>query len=372
MKKSLVALAALAATGAFAQSSVTLYGVMDIGYKAQTYKDAGVTTVKANGVADGAVAGPRFGFRGTEDLGGGLKANFVIEQGISPTSSQLTNYRTATSAPQIDTTAAGATTGRSATSLNRQSWVGLSGKFGEVRAGYQYTNLYELSTLSGFNAGSEGTNGADSAHTYGNAAVGGTRANGLTYITPAFGGFSAQLQYGAATSLDTFESKNAADTQVHAKRTGILANYNAGALSVKVAYTEYKNGTAAGNTAIVDKTGKLTQVGARYDFGMLALTGTYNDGKNGDAGAAAREYQAYQLGVTVPVGAFKLIATTGKAETTNSVGAKTEDLKQAQFAVQYALSKRTTAYFYSGQTKDAATGGVDKKSSNILGVIHTF
>jgi len=371
MKKSLVALAALAATGAFAQSSVTVFGVMDIGYKAQTYKDAGVTTVKANGVADGAIAGPRFGFRGTEDLGGGLKANFHIEQGISPTSSTLSNYRTATSAPQIDTATSGTNTGRSPTSLNRQSWLGLAGGFGEVRAGYQYTNVYEVSTLSGFNMGSEGTNGADTVHLYGNGAVGGTRANALTYITPKFGNFTAQLQYGAATSLDTFESKTAADTQVHAKRTSVLVNYSAGALAARAAYTEFKNGTAAGGASITDKTGKLTQIGASYNFGVASVAATYNDGNDGAAGAARKEYNGAQFGVTVPVGAFRFIATTGSADTTVA-GVKTEDIKQTQFAVQYALSKRTTAYFYSGQTKDSATGGIDKKSSNILGVVHSF
>ena len=150
-----------------------------------------------------------------------------------------------------------------------------------------------------------------------------------------------------------------------------MGNYDAGALSVKVAYTEFKNGSAAGNAAITDKTGKLTQVGGRYDFGMAALAATYNKGDDGAAGAAKKDYKGAQVGLTVPFGAFKFIATTGKADTTVA-GVKTEDIKQNQLAVQYALSKRTTAYFYSGQTKDSAVGGIDKKTSNIVGLVHTF
>eukprot|EP01036_Dinobryon_divergens_P006113 gene6113-8108_t len=91
MKKSLIALAAVAAvSAASAQSSVTLYGLVDIGYGSHstTTRD-GTGVIKSGGIMDGANAGSRIGFRGTEDLGGGLKANFVVEQGISPTTGEL-------------------------------------------------------------------------------------------------------------------------------------------------------------------------------------------------------------------------------------------------------------------------------------------
>jgi len=373
MKKSLIALAALAATASFAQSSVTVYGVADVGYKTQKFTDAGVTTTKASGIADGAMAGQRFGFRGTEDLGSGLKANFVIEQGISMTSAGLTNTRTATSAPQVEgwMSTSGAS-GKSSTSLNRQSYVGLSGGFGEVRLGYQYTNLYELSTLAGFNSGSESTNGADTAHTHGSTIVGGTRANGVTYITPTFNGFSANLQYGAGTDQITAESSTLA--QYKNERTGVMLNYANGPLTTKLAYTSYKNGTAAANTAlgaIPVVTGKLTQLGASYNFGPAILAATLNNGDDGAAGADNAKYKSQQIGVKVPVGAFTLIATTGKADVTKNA-VKTTDAKQTQFGVNYTLSKRTTAYAYMGDTKDSASGGVDKKSSTIIGLLHTF
>jgi len=346
--------------------------VADVGIKTQTYKDGGVTTAKATGVADGAIAGQRFGFKGTEDLGGGLKANFVIEQGLSMTSAGLTNSRTATSAPQVD---GATTTGRSATSINRQSYVGLSSaNMGEVRLGYQYTNVYEVSTLSGFNSGAEGVNGADAAHTYGNAIVGGTRANAVTYITPTISGFSAQLQYGAATGLSTFESTVASDAQVHATRTSGMLNYANGPLKAKLAYTDYKNGTAAGGAAIVDKTGSLTQVGASYDFGSVIVAGTYNNGEDGAAGTANKTYKGQQFGVKVPVGPWAFIATMGTAKTTSTAAGTSEDIKQSQLAVQYSLSKRTMLYAYNGTTKDKAIAAtaIDKKTSTVAGIYHSF
>ena len=75
----------------------------------------------------------------------------------------------------------------------------------------------------------------------------------------------------------------------------------------------------------------------------------------------------------IPVGAFTLRAATGNGSVTKA-GVKASDLKQNQIGVNYALSKRTTAYMYSGTTKDAAAGAapVDKKTSTIYGVLHTF
>ncbi|MDO9203061.1 MAG: porin, partial [Hydrogenophaga sp.] len=112
MKKSLIALAVLAASGAaMAQSSVTLYGIADV----VIHKDKGASAA----LASGGVSGSRLGFKGTEDLGGGLKANFVLEQGL-----------------QLDTGAIGDGTAKTAgQAFSRQSYVGLSGGFGEVKLG---------------------------------------------------------------------------------------------------------------------------------------------------------------------------------------------------------------------------------------------
>lgn len=177
MKKTLIALAALAATGAFAQSNVTMYGSIDVGqiYKTHTAAD-GTTLSKTTGIGEGMNAGNRLGFKGTEDMGGGLKANFVIETGMNITNGNLLSTRAAAAGQQYDGlpassgNAANMPASAYSASANRQSYVGVSGGFGEVRLGYQYTNLYQLSTLSGYMNGFEQP-GSDIAHEIGRAHV---------------------------------------------------------------------------------------------------------------------------------------------------------------------------------------------------------
>ena len=139
MKKSLVALATLAATGAV-MAQATLYGRTDVGYGIKAMSNGGGgTTVKQTGVMDGGNAGSRIGFRGTEDLGGGMSASFVTEQGISPTNGALFGVRTATSGVQYDGFATSTnqfdtgTAGGYSQGTNRQTYVGIKGGFGEVR-----------------------------------------------------------------------------------------------------------------------------------------------------------------------------------------------------------------------------------------------
>ena len=253
MKKSLIALAALAAVGAAsAQSSVTLYGLIDVGYGShETTSRDGTGKIKTQGVMDGANAGNRIGFRGTEDLGGGLKANFVIEQGLNVTGGNLFVQRAATAGHQIDgfassgtATALSGSAGAFSAGTNRQSYVGLSSGMGTFNIGYQYTALYELGTLSGYAVGSEGVPGADKAHLHGNAGVGGTRANMIQYISPAFaGGFTARVQYGAGAGRESIESTTAGTnglTTDNQRRMALMLQYANGPVSVSAAYTNMR------------------------------------------------------------------------------------------------------------------------------------
>jgi len=380
MKKTLIALAAVAATAAYAQSSVTVYGVVDAGYNSKSWKADGGIKAKGTGIVDGALAGSRFGFRGVEDLGGGLKAEFVIEQGLSVTSAGLTNARTGTSGFQIDNAETAALSGRSATSLNRQSYVGVSGGFGAVRIGYQYTNVYELSTLSGYMLGAEGVHGSDFAHVAGSGYVGGTRANAITYISPNFNGFSAQFQYGAGTGLQSFEHNTALpDDQFEAKRTSLMGKYAAGPLSVALAYTSYKNGTTAAGAATgpATVTAKLTQLGASYDFGMAKVGFTYNDGKNDVVGAGERKVDAYSLGVTVPFGATSVVASYHDIDEKGAAGVAVTKGDGFQIGVVHNLSKRTAAYAFYGRnnfdTVAAPAALTNLKQSDVtVGVRHSF
>ncbi|MES2189323.1 MAG: porin [Pseudomonadota bacterium] len=409
MKKSLIALAALAAvSAASAQSSVTLYGVLDIGYGSQTTEmratATGTNSLRSRGVMDGANAGNRIGFRGTEDLGGGLKANFVVEQGINPTGGGLFAGRAATGAQQNAYPAAftnnlgavGAAPAASSisASTNRQTYIGLSGAtWGTVNIGYQYNNLYELSTLSGYNIGSEGVPGAYSSHVFGNTYLGGTRSNGLTYISPNFGGFTVRVQYGAAGA--TSETNNVTTaagvfTPTEGRRYSLMGQYANGPLSAALAYTSNRVNTAALGAS---RTGNLTQLGASYDFGVVKLAGTYNTGRDGGIGAAnfgaaagtSTAYRAYQLGLSAPFGALVPYITYGRAyATTDGVGARAIDIKQAQIGARYSLSKRTTAYAFYGTTTDNAAqstvaalvaptaASIYRDKKTVIGVQHSF
>jgi len=392
MKKSLIALAALAAvSAASAQSSVTMYGVLDIGYGAQSVKTRdGTTAFKSSGVMDGANAGNRIGFRGTEDLGGGLKADFVIEQGISPTSGGLFAQRAATAGQQINGLAPAAGTlagagGAFSASTNRQSYFALSGaNWGAVRIGYQYTNVYELGTLSGYNTGTEGVPGAYTSHLHGQTVVGGTRANGLTYISPNFSGFTVRAQYGANAANPEVATSNTVDTT--GRRWGLMGQYANGPLSAALAYTSLRStgsfaaaGIPAAQVNPASRTGNLTQLGASYDFGVVKLAGTYNAGKDGGTATTtvSSKYRAYQLGLSAPFGAIVPFVTIGRAYTQlDGAAARSEDYKQSQIGVRYSLSKRTTAYAFYGQTTDdsatVANGRAYKDSKTIVGVMHTF
>ena len=418
MKKSLIALAALAATGAFAQSSVTLFGVVDIGYGSHTTTGPNGASIKSSGVMDGGLAGSRIGFRGTEDLGGGLKADFWVEQGISPTNGALFGVRSGAAGHQVDgfSVAGGAaalsgTAGAYTQSTNRQTYLGLTSGAGTLRVGYQYTNVYELATLSGYALGSEGVQGADKSHLYMWSQAGGTRSNAITYISPRIGGgLTLRVQYGAGSAnRDTYDASaaNAASGLSVDKnqRTSIMAQDAAGPLSAALAYTTNKVTQSARATAFEgigvygailpattsaitntgSRTAKLLQLGGSYDFGVAKVAGTYNDGDNGGTGSSTdnSSFKAYQVGVSVPFGAAVPFVAIGKAKTTNDrTAVVSEDYKQQQVGVRYSLSKRTTAYVRAESIKDDAgmvapratidVSGNTKISRTAIGVRHTF
>ncbi|MFO1232637.1 MAG: porin [Paenacidovorax caeni] len=189
MKKSLLALAVLAASGAaMAQSSVTLYGVAD----------AGVTYVNGDkswsGVTSGNNLTSRIGFRGVEDLGGGLKANFRLEAGLNLDNGDgNSGYSTSNAANGL--------------AFKRQSTVGLEGGFGEVRLGreltaaYNATARYDVFWFRGPGpvppVRANGDIADDNVTAYAAAQTTNQRvSNAVTYVSPNFSGFKAAVNYG--------------------------------------------------------------------------------------------------------------------------------------------------------------------------------
>jgi predicted porin len=405
MKKSLIAIAALAAvSAASAQSSVTLFGVIDVGYGSHstTSRDGTVFT-KSSGINDGGQAGSRIGFRGTEDLGGGLKANFVIENGISPTSGNVFSQRAAAGAHQQT----GLTGGAFSTSTNRQSYVGLSSGMGTLDVGFQYTNAYQLSSLSGYHLGTElvGTGGG---HLAGMGNVGGSRADGITYTSPSFSGMTVVAQYGSSgANLQSFTANANANgatglTTDKNDRTGLMLKYAQGPLSAAFAYTTMRTSTiaggaastlpgattnafgvitTAGTTAILGqgRTPSLTQLAGSYDLGVAKIGGSYSTGKNGGTttSTANTTVRGYSISVNAPMGALTpYLAVTKESNKNDVTGVNSRDIAGTQLGVRYALSKRTTAYaMYANETDNAVTtaaGATYKNNKTIAGVAHSF
>lgn len=405
MKKSLIALAALAATGLVsAQSSVTMFGLVDVAYGAhKTSSRDGTAFTKTGGVMDGSQAGSRIGFRGTEDLGGGLKANFHLEQGISPTQPEGYDIRTGSGAHQI------VGNGTHTTGNNRQTFLGLGGGFGEVRIGYQYTNSYDLVTFNGLNPSEfQGGNYQNASH------ANGTRANVITYIAPTISGLTLKVQVGGGTGRGTVEASTVAGgngfTKNNNKYMSLLAVYKAGNLTVGAAYSKADltqenavgaqttnafgvvspvNGTAnlttgavtfSGATAANTRTSrspKALHIVGGYNFGMARVAATITDASNDGSftSATASKTKAQQFALWVPFGAAEAFISTGKSKVTPTNAAATTDQKGTAFGVRYNLSKRTVAYAFSGTDKNSALTGSTagyKDSKTAVGVAHSF
>jgi len=410
MKKTLVAIAALASVSAFAQSTVTLYGVADVAYVTKTHTNLnGSIAAKTSGIGEGFNAGNRIGFRGTEDLGGGMKANFVIENGINITNGQLFSTRAAAAGQQIDgygSTSGNMPTGSYGTNTNRQSWVGASGDFGEIRLGFQYTNMYQNSTLKGYTLAAEQP-GGDFAHgVITNASYGGTRANGITYITPTMNGINAHLQMGGATGRESVEATAPANGAATAKnnRSGIMLNFDQGPLSASFAYTTMKIETAAisastelttggitgGTTNIfgavgataaataVSQSNKVTQLAGSYQAGAVKLVGGMSNGTINDSATAgnSQKTKSSSVGAEYSMAGMRPFVQVGSGTvTTTSTGAVASQLKLQQMGVRYDLSKRTVVYAISGVTKDNAVttaANLQKRDATAVGLFHSF
>ena len=417
MKKSLVALAALAAGSTFAQSTVTIYGQADAAY---TRASSGANNV--TGIW-GAGRGSNFiGFMGSEDLGGGLKANFKLEAGYNidngTGSASNTNNQANGGVTTQSTTSAGASiinstndaslatnsdraslAGGQGLTFNRWSYVGLSGGFGEVRVGREYTPSFN-SILGADVVGANGVGNtlnmtlALSGQSANLIGVGTSASNGISYETPSFNGLRAKVQVihgenpngnGATTTLNAPKAGNGSSYHVY---------YAAGPLSAGIAALSVKGTAVARGTAVAGLPGEYEQASwyAKYDLGMALLTaGQVKETLNGAPTSTTTEYtnKSTLLGASVPVsGALKLNVNYVRSE--YKAGA-TVSGKGTQLSLQalYSLSKRTDLYgtyavvdntdnnsFYglgngSGRMVTVAAAGA-KSTAYQVGIRHNF
>jgi predicted porin len=294
MKKSLLALAALTAFAgaASAQSSVTLFGIVDLNLRST---DNGGSAGEIRSLSQDGLASSRIGLRGVEDLGGGLRAGFWLEGAINP-----------------DTGTPGGQT------WQRRSTLSLIGGFGEVRLGRDYTPTFWNHTI--FDPfGTNGVGAQTNLQTQqgqttmlGSGATTLVRANNsIGYFLPSMGGLYGQVMVAAAEGPANGN-----------KYMGFRLGYGAGPVNVAFAW-----GTTEA-TATVDL--DAWNVGASYNLGFMTLMGQYHVY---EAGAA--EQKNAMLGVTVPMGAGTFKASYGKAS---------GDVDQIAVGYVYDLSKRTALY----------------------------
>jgi predicted porin len=336
MKRSLLllALASMGASTAMAQSSVTLYGRVNTTVESQKDVAAnGRLTVMQNNSS-------RWGLKGSEDLGGGLKANFKLESGFAS-----------------DT---GAQTGGGI--FARESWVGVAGGFGDFKMGNltPVTALYyATSDYIGMHNHETGTS-SDAFY----LGAGNVR-NAMSYTTPSFGGLAIELQYG----LKETKAAGTKDTFV------VVANYDAGPLHLGGGY-------ASGPTTVGTLTaqeGKEWGIRGLYEMGPVVVGATYI-ANEAEAGGVKAKRDAARVSAMYALGSSEFHLNVGAAGKFKVGGVTVDNSDAIQYTVgyNYNLSKRTKVYgFYSAvRNKDNAaynTYAAGKDPSFLAaGIRHNF
>jgi predicted porin len=416
MKKLLIATAALAmvAGTAQAQSSVTVYGVLSTGYESMKLNDGEGNEIKQTTTGrQGAQAGSRLGFRGTEDLGGGTRAGFTLEMAADMTAGlggvrvgflDLGNKQLGTlRAGRVDSLTrqvvntytshanSGFEAGNTASSLGRFASMGLSATQTAYNNSASYTA--DDATQRATRASRFAESAADTAAlTWGQGA--GRTSNTIGYISPSFGGVTFQAQIGKVESdVSNIDGKTVAqDTQAFG-----LA-YNAGKLSVMAATSQEKAKSIETNkNSNNGETKNKTDIfGATYDFTVAKVFAMYTDrnlkrengtySSNYSFGGEFYGRQNYNtdqkdttVGVSVPLGKVVLVGSYSDGEikgvdtaANGDTYAFKSDVKGYQLQANYLLSKRTRAYVMMGETKLKNEENTSKLKGYVAGVQHSF
>lgn len=324
------------AGAASAQTSVTLYGVVDMGLQQTHLSPGGSQTAIASGIQSGS----RWGLKGKEDLGGGMSASFQLESGFD---------------------ASNGFSAQGGRLFGRQSWLGLNGNFGSVKLGRQYTPLFiVLDTIDPFDMGITGDGSGIGAvfRTHGVRTD-----NTVNYSMPKFGGLSGEVAYtfGEVTgSTSTGRQIGAGLTYEGGPLTLVFGHHNQNLVT---------GSTPAGNS-------KTTAIGGMYDLKAVKLHAAYAINKDkSQAGATTTDSRDSMLGVSAPFGAVSLLAAYVHH---GDHLVSSANANYWQLGATYDLSKRTNFYAsYSSIRNDVAgaTGsgiaGTDISWLNV-GIRHRF
>ena len=339
MQKTLIALALLAATGAAsAQSSVTVYGKVDLGLVI----DSGAAAGKSVRLSSGVTGGSRLGFKGSEDLGDGYKAAFQLETGYCADS--------AAGAPNFCT--------GSNQFMGRQAHGDLSGAFGTLSGGRQYSLGYlNLTTIDPFGTGyaAQVNNIVDAA---------GVRLNNsVHYTTPVIAGLSASGEIALGESTGNWKA---------GRVLGASVNYASGPAYAGFSFYDLANPNGAGSAR------RDYLLGGSYDFGVVKAHALVEKADGDPTGAIRLDTLDLMAGVTLPVAGGALMASYIHHD---DRGTLDRDANQLGAAYNYPLSRRTSVYtafariidqngatFHVGNATETGTGN---KAFN-LGVVHNF
>ncbi|PFH09276.1 putative porin [Collimonas sp. PA-H2] len=396
MKKSLIALAVLGAIAgaAQAQSSVTIYGIVDTGIvytsKVSTATNPATGLSSNNGskfsVNSGVIQGSRLGFKGVEDLGGGLKALFQLEAGFSNDTGALQSDK------------------GSSTLFRRKSVVGLGGNFGSVLLGRQTDILDDVSQWTSV----QDFGGVTGSVGHNLDRLEGTRTNNsIRYNTPDLSGFTGSLIYGFG---------EAAGQTSNGQSFGLGGQYANGPLGLFAAYYQSKLGTTPADVSLTNnapvaafsgKAGdtalKTFSLGASYQAGparlygnwsrvkqplatssTLAATGIIQPGSFSVGSFNNSKADIFELGVNYAVTApLHLLASVQYNKLTFAdAGSNKGKLTQVNLGTDYFLSKRTDLYAFASflRAKDAvnpgvfgdSTGSDNNQTAVAVGIRHKF
>lgn len=321
MKKSLIAAAAMTVVGvASAQSSVTVYGVLDAAISYYRGEGSGSKTLMTTSGYNNS----RLGFLGREDLGGDMSASFVLEAGIN-------NDTGAGQSTNTNNQPSGATP-IGGLAFNRRSTVSLSGPFGEVRLGRDYTpSFWNLLVYDPFKVGV----GTGTMSVQGSTSTVFRASNSVGYFTPGCAvatctGLYGQVMYAMG------ENPSGTATSSDGRYVGARIGYGSGPFNIAFGTGVTKNAAASDFTQ--------TNLGASYDFGPAQVMGQWGIHKTGapiTALGGGTKATHYTLGARIPLGSGYIPVSYTHVSRND---AKNGAASKVAIGYVYNLSKRTALY----------------------------